>query len=95
LEENWRRYAGIDTLVILMGVKNRAHIARQLIDAGRDGKEPVAFVERGASPEERVTVSTLGEVAQGRVPVKNPAVFVVGQVVRLREKLQKYSFSAI
>jgi uroporphyrin-III C-methyltransferase len=87
LEENWRRYAGIDTLVILMGVKNRAHIARQLIDAGRDGKEPVAFVERGASPDERVTVSTLAEVAQGRVAVKNPAVFVVGNVVRLREKL--------
>jgi uroporphyrin-III C-methyltransferase len=87
LEENWHRYAGIDTLVILMGVKNRAHIARQLITAGRDGKEPVAFVERGASPEERVTVSTLADVAQGRVSVKNPAVFVVGEVVRLREKL--------
>jgi uroporphyrin-III C-methyltransferase len=58
-----------------------------LITAGRDGKEPVAFVERGASPEERVTVSTLADVAQGRVSVKNPAVFVVGEVVRLREKL--------
>jgi uroporphyrin-III C-methyltransferase len=86
-EENWRRYAGIDTLVILMGVKNRVHIARSLIKVGRNGAESLAFVERGASPDERVIVSTLAEVAAGRVAVKNPAVLVIGEVVRLRERL--------
>ncbi|MFZ0594418.1 MAG: uroporphyrinogen-III C-methyltransferase [Bryobacteraceae bacterium] len=85
--EDWRRYSQIDTLIILMGVKNRALIARNLIEAGRDRREPVAFVERGASPDERVLVSTLGAVADEQISVKSPAVFVIGEVVRLRSML--------
>jgi uroporphyrin-III C-methyltransferase len=84
----WARYARIDTLVILMGVKNRVFIARALIDAGRPQEEPVAFVERGTTDSERLIESTLGEVAADAVQVHNPAVFVVGEVVRLRGKLK-------
>lgn len=85
--EDWARYAAVDTLVILMGVKNRVHIARSLLEAGRKPNEPVAFIERGACPDERVVVATLADVAASRVAVRNPAVFVIGEVVRLREKL--------
>jgi uroporphyrin-III C-methyltransferase len=84
----WARYAAIDTLVILMGVKNRAFIAEALIAAGRSSREPVAFVERGSTETERLTESTLGEVAAGSVQVHNPAVFIVGEVVRLRTSLK-------
>ena len=87
LAQDWPKYAAIDTLVILMGVKNRVYIAQSLIAAGRDPKEPVAFIERGATPEERVVESHLEAVAQGEVAVENPAVFVIGKVVRLRERL--------
>ena len=86
-ERNWQRYAGIDTLVILMGIKNRASIAQLLINGGRAPDEPVAFIHRGSLPEEQVIQSTLLAVAEGRVEVKNPAVFVVGRVVELRETL--------
>ncbi|HXE11781.1 MAG TPA: uroporphyrinogen-III C-methyltransferase [Bryobacteraceae bacterium] len=86
-EPDWSRYAGIDTIIILMGVKTRAAIASGLIAAGRNSHEPVAFVERGASLDERVIVSTLGEVAAGRVEVTGHAVFVVGEVVQIREML--------
>lgn len=85
--EDWARYAAVDTLVILMGVKNRVHIARSLVEAGRKPDEPVAFIERGACSDERVVIATLADVAACRVAVKNPAVFIVGEVVRLREKL--------
>lgn len=84
---NWRAYAGIDTLVVLMGVKNRVFIAQALIAAGRDGDEPVAFIERGATPEQNVVVASLREVAAGEVTVENPAVFVIGHVVKVREAL--------
>lgn len=83
----WSRYAGVDTLVILMGVKNRASIARALIEAGRPAEEPVAFVYHGSLPDQAVVESTLSEVAAERVHVKNPAVFVIGAVVKLRDRL--------
>lgn len=87
-EPDWHRLAGVDTLVILMGVRRRAAIARALIAAGRPPEEPVAFVERGTTPSERVVRATRGEVAQGTVDVTPPAVFVVGPVTRLRERLR-------
>jgi uroporphyrin-III C-methyltransferase len=92
---NWRAYAGIDTLVVLMGVKNRAFIAQSLIAAGREGDERVAFIERGATPEQKVVLATLRDVAAGLVTVENPAVFVIGQVVKVRETLLAVASEAL
>ncbi|MBV9613082.1 MAG: uroporphyrinogen-III C-methyltransferase [Acidobacteriaceae bacterium] len=87
LSAAWEKHAGVDTLVILMGVRNRAFIAQALIAAGRPVNEPVAFIESGSTPEERVVESTLGAVAAGDCEVTSPAVFVVGKVVALRARL--------
>jgi uroporphyrin-III C-methyltransferase len=84
---DWRDYARVDTLVILMGVQERAHIARALIRAGRRADEPAVFVERSSTPEERVVDTTLGAVAAGGVEVEAPAVFVIGAVAALRTEL--------
>ncbi len=86
--QHWQAYAQADTLVILMGVAQRVEIARSLIELGRQAGTPVAFVENGSTPRERVVVSTLGEVARGFVAVSAPAVMVVGECVRLREALK-------
>jgi uroporphyrin-III C-methyltransferase len=83
----WARYASVDTLIVLMGVRRRAEIAKALIAAGRRADEPVAFVENGSTPRERVVLADLQSVAAARVEVVAPAVFVVGQVVRCRELL--------
>lgn len=91
--QNWSSYAGIDTVVVLMGVANRRFIAQSLIAAGRSADEPVAFIERGTLPEERVVESSLGAVAAGAVEVQSPAVFVIGQVVTLRRVLSALSQS--
>ena len=87
LQQNWENYAKVDTLVVLMGVKNREFIARSLIEAGREATQAIAFIERGSTPEQRVVVSDLGSVARGEVEVTNPAVFVIGDAVRLRSRL--------
>jgi siroheme synthase len=42
-------------------------------------------VERGSTARERVVVTTLGRA--GEAAVEAPAVFVVGEVVRVREQL--------
>lgn len=88
----WDRYASIDTLVILMGVKNRQAIAAGLIAAGRPAGQSVAFVYRGSLQEQQTIESTLAEVAAGKVEVKNPAVFVIGDVVTLRKLLTPSAF---
>lgn len=86
---DWRKVAGVDTLVILMGVKYRDRIAAALIECGRAVDEPVAFIERGSTPEEQVTIATLAAVAGGEVKVEAPAVFVVGEVVNHRVQLKR------
>jgi uroporphyrin-III C-methyltransferase len=86
---DWTPYAKIDTVVILMGTKQRALIATSLIGVGRSAQEPVAFVEQGSMAEQRVVESELGLVAKGEVDVSGPAVMVVGEVVRQRRKFAK------
>ncbi len=83
-----RKVASADTVVVLMGVKRRQEIARELMGAGRGSEEPVAFVERGTTKEQRVVMSTLGEVAKEPPEVTPPAVMVVGRVVELYGKLK-------
>ncbi len=83
---NWKALAGIDTIIFLMGVSNRQIIAKNLIEAGRNPSEPVMFVERGTTKEQKTVVSTLKKVAEGKVTVYSPAIFLVGEVVKLRDK---------
>lgn len=77
------------TLVLLMGVTRLAETAAALIDAGRPPHTPVALVERGWTPEQRTTTTTLATAAQDAeaAGVRAPAVVVVGEVVALREQL--------
>lgn len=85
--QQWAAYAAVDTLIVLMGVEQRAAIAGCLIREGRAAETPAAFIENGTTPRERVLVTTLGRIAQGDVEVSAPAVLVIGEVVRLREEL--------
>ena len=73
------------TVVLLMGVGRLGRSAQTLLDAGRPASCPVAIIERGFLPDQRVTVGTLGDIARraAEVGVENPAVVVVGDVVRL------------
>ena len=93
LIQDWSRYARIDTLVVLMGSRQRVHIAQSLIDAGRDPDQPVAFIENGSTMQQRIVESSLSDVAAGNVNVENPAVFVIGDVVSLRTQLTPEAFA--
>jgi uroporphyrin-III C-methyltransferase len=57
---DWTPYAKIDTLVILMGTRQRVLIAESLIAAGRNAYEPVAFVEHGTMAGHRVIETDQG-----------------------------------
>jgi uroporphyrinogen III methyltransferase/synthase len=69
------------TLVILMGVANRAEIARRLMISGRSRDTPVRVIEWGTTARQRQVRTTLN--ALGRIEVASPAVIVVGEVADL------------
>ncbi len=78
------------TLIFLMGVENLPQIVDGLIEGGRDPSTPVAVIRWGTLPDQETLTCTLGCICQEveRVGFKPPAVIVVGEVVRLREKLR-------
>jgi uroporphyrinogen III methyltransferase/synthase len=79
-----------DTLVFLMGMGRLREIAAELVAHGRPATTPVALVRWGATARQGVLVGSLADIAQ-RAEAAGfgaPVVIVVGEVVRLREKLR-------
>ncbi len=77
------------TLVIYMGLMKSSHIQQQLLQAGRAATTPVAILENGTRPEQRVIIGTLAELASlvEQHQVQSPALLVIGEVVSLQHKL--------
>jgi uroporphyrin-III C-methyltransferase/precorrin-2 dehydrogenase/sirohydrochlorin ferrochelatase len=87
---DWAALAATEgTLVVLMGVARLPELVAALIAHGRPNSTPVAIVERGTLPDQRVTVAELATVVEQAAQrgVTSPAVVVVGDVVALAEKL--------
>ncbi|MEX2527955.1 MAG: uroporphyrinogen-III C-methyltransferase [Gemmatimonadota bacterium] len=82
-----------DTLVVFMGLGRTGEIARELIREGRSADTPIAVVDGGTLPGQRVVEGTLADI-DGRVAaagLAGPALIVVGEVVRLRTRLAWFS----
>jgi len=90
---DWSKLAtGVGTLVFLMAVKNIDEVAKKLIENGRPKDTPVAIVRWGTRPEQvtlTATLETVSALAKEK-DIRPPAAMVVGEVVKLREKLSWY-----
>ncbi len=77
------------TLVMLMGVRQLARNIEQLIHHGRAPHTPAAVIQWGTWPRQRSVSGTLSDIERKvhEAGIEAPAVFVVGEVVALREKL--------
>ena len=71
------------TLVIYMGMRGAVRIQQELL-TGLAASTPVAVVQRASLPDQRHTVTTLGELSAAieRDKLASPCVIVVGDVVR-------------
>ncbi len=86
---DWKKVSTIETLVFLMGVRNLSRIASNLMENGRSPDTPVALIRWGTMPDQETLTGKLGDIvalAEER-KFSPPAVFVVGDVVKLRERL--------
>ena len=75
------------TLVFYMGLSSCATIREQLLAHGKAGDTPVALIERGTQPCQRVIRGTLEELPALAVGVESPALIMVGSVVTLADRL--------
>lgn len=74
------------TTVVLMGVAALPRLVDAALAAGVPEDRPVAIVERGHTPLQRTTRTTLGHAIADveEAGVRNPAVIVIGEVARAR-----------
>ncbi|MEW5820619.1 MAG: uroporphyrinogen-III C-methyltransferase [Cyanobacteriota bacterium] len=87
---NWKNVAEFNgTVVILMGVKNLSNITEKLISLGRNDFEPSAIIYWGTTPDQTVLTARLSDIANVAKEnnIKPPCVFITGDVVNLRDKL--------
>ena len=76
------------TLVVYMGQRSLADIARKLVRVGWDPETPAATVSRATTPRQRTVRSTLATLAVRTARLETPAVTLIGRVVDLERRLR-------
>jgi uroporphyrin-III C-methyltransferase/precorrin-2 dehydrogenase/sirohydrochlorin ferrochelatase len=97
LDLNWRALAQPDqTIVFYMGLLALDQLCARLVEHGLPAGTPAALVRAGTTPQQRVLTGTLatlpGIVAASEV--KAPTLIIIGEVVRLRERLKWFEPAA-
>ena len=90
MDLNWDQLAQPhQTVVFYMGLVGLAIILEQLLSHGVSQDMPIALIQQGTTPQQRVfsgTLATIQEVIAEEKP-QPPTLIIVGEVVKLREKL--------
>lgn len=82
-DADWASLAhGDRTIVVYMGLAALPRITRQLLDHGLGTDVPVAVIEKGITPDQRVIADTLGEIADAvhDAQIAGPALTIIGEV---------------
>lgn len=78
------------TLVLYMGLVGLESICAKLIAHGQRADMPVALISKGTTPEQKVVVGTLANIASkvAQHQIQAPTLTIIGEVVNLREQLK-------
>ncbi|MDQ6992427.1 MAG: uroporphyrinogen-III C-methyltransferase [Mariprofundus sp.] len=71
-------------LVFYMGAKNLSAICHSLLQAGLDGKTPVAIIHAATTDDEKTTVGSIQAASDGYLQAQSPAIVIIGDVVASR-----------
>ncbi|HEY1558707.1 MAG TPA: uroporphyrinogen-III C-methyltransferase [Kofleriaceae bacterium] len=78
---------GALTLVVLMGLRTRGELAARLIARGWASETPAAIVLGASHEGEARWIGTIGGLGAAEIETELPGVIVVGEVVRMAEKI--------
>jgi uroporphyrin-III C-methyltransferase / precorrin-2 dehydrogenase / sirohydrochlorin ferrochelatase len=86
---DWSALARLPTLVVLMGVRALPEIVARLVRHGLEPDTPAAVIASATLADARTIVGTLASIAElaREAGIEAPATLVVGNVVRVRERL--------
>lgn len=76
------------TLVFFMGAGSLNEVVQQLTHQGRSPETPIALIRWGTYPKQQVITGTLGSILDHAKNLASPTIIVVGEVVKLRERLR-------
>ncbi|MBA0908602.1 MAG: uroporphyrinogen-III C-methyltransferase [Nitrosarchaeum sp.] len=82
----WKRLAkSVDTIVIMMGLSRIDVICKELIAGGLDKKTPVAVIQNGTTPQQKMVIGTVTNIAKlvKINKIKAPSNIIIGKVVDL------------
>ncbi|MCK4833251.1 MAG: uroporphyrinogen-III C-methyltransferase [Gammaproteobacteria bacterium] len=87
---NWKALAHPhQTVVFYMGLHGAPTLCKEMVAHGLPASTPVALVEQGTTPQQRVYIATLDTLLDviASKDIKPPTLIIVGEVVTLHEKL--------
>lgn len=94
IDLNWPALAQPNqTVVFYMGLHGAPTLCKELIGHGMPPSTPVALVQKGTTPEQKTitgTLETLEELVKQN-DLKPPTLIIVGEVVRMKEKLEWFN----
>jgi len=88
LQADWQNLASSkDTLVFYMGLNRINQISEGLITHGMIDTMPIAIIDKGATVQQQVIISTLKDITKTMKGLKllGPALIVVGEVINARQ----------
>jgi uroporphyrin-III C-methyltransferase/precorrin-2 dehydrogenase/sirohydrochlorin ferrochelatase len=88
---NWKALAHPhQTVVFYMGLHGAPTLCKEMVAHGLSASTPVALVEQGTTPQQRVLIATLDTLLDviKNEEIKPPTLIIVGEVVTLHDKLK-------
>ena len=88
---NWKALAHPNqTVVFYMGLHGAPTLCKEMVAHGLPATTPVALVEQGTTPQQRVLIATLDTLLDviKNEDIKPPTLIIVGDVVTLHDKLK-------
>ncbi len=88
---NWKALAHPhQTVVFYMGLHGAPTLCKEMVAHGLPASTPVALVEQGTTPQQRVLIATLDTLLDviKNEEIKPPTLIIVGEVVTLHDKLK-------
>ncbi|MCT2536924.1 uroporphyrinogen-III C-methyltransferase [Aquibacillus koreensis] len=88
-DEYWKSLVrSVETLCIYMGIKRFPDLCERLVKSGMCENTPIAIIHWGTNKNQKTITGTLSNIGNQLHEVANPSMIIIGEVVRLREKLQ-------